>query len=68
MMSKNYLKDIEPYKPEAPEKPPTWRDYVQAFVRYLHKPKTIFDFKDRSVFLVLAVLLILALQKLVTSF
>ncbi len=42
-----------------------WTEYVQAFLDYLRRPKTIFDIKDRLKALLLLVLIIIVLQKVV---
>lgn len=46
----------------------TWKEYLQAFSEYLRRPKTIFDFKDRTKGLVLLITLIILLQKVVEFF
>lgn len=42
-----------------------WTEYVQAFLDYLRRPKTVFDIKDRSKALLLLVVIIIVLQKVV---
>ncbi len=46
-------------------KPPTIKDYLQAFLDYLRRPKTVFDIKDRAKGLLLMLALIIVLQKVV---
>ena len=45
-------------------KPPTFKDYLQAFSDYLRRPKTVFDVKDRTKGILLIAIIIL-LQKVV---
>ena len=42
-----------------------WSEYMQAFLDYLRRPKTIFDIKDRFKAAVLLVCIIIVLQKVV---
>lgn len=44
---------------------PTFRDYAEAFLDYLRRPKTVFDIKDRTKGLLLLIALIILLQKIV---
>ena len=46
-------------------KPPTFKDYLQAFSAYLRRPKTVFDFKDRTKGILLLIAIIILLQKVV---
>ena len=46
-------------------KPPTLRDYLQAFSDFLRRPKTVFDIKDRTKGLILLITIIILLQKVV---
>lgn len=46
-------------------KPPTIKDYFQAFLDYLRRPKTVFDIKDRTKGLLLMLAIIIVLQKVV---
>lgn len=46
-------------------KPPTFKDYLQAFSDYLRRPKTVFDFKDRTKVILLLIAIIILLQKVV---
>ena len=46
----------------------SYREYLQAGLAFLRKPKTIFDFKDRSRFVILLAVLIILLQKVVEYF
>ena len=46
-------------------KPPTFKDYLQAFSDYLRRPKTVFDFKDRTKGILLLIAIIILLQKVV---
>lgn len=41
------------------------KEYVQAFLDYLRRPKTVFDLKDRSKALLLLLAIIIVLQKVV---
>ena len=45
--------------------PPTFKDYLQAFSDYLSRPKTVFDFKDRTKGILLLIAIIILLQKVV---
>lgn len=46
-------------------KPHTFKDYLQAFSDYLRRPKTVFDFKDRTKGILLLIAIIILLQKVV---
>lgn len=46
-------------------KPPTFKDYLQAFSDYLRSPKTVFDVKDRTKGILLLIAIIILLQKVV---
>lgn len=46
-------------------KPPTIKDYFQAFSDFLRRPKTVFDIKDRAKGLILLIAIIIMLQKVV---
>lgn len=46
-------------------KPPKFKDYLQAFSDYLRRPKTVFDFKDRTKGILLLIAIIILLQKVV---
>lgn len=61
-MSKNYCRDHE-FKPSK-RTDVTWREKIYAFISYLKKPKTIFDFKDRSKALIILAFVVLVLQYL----
>lgn len=43
----------------------TYKEYWQAFLEYLGRPKTVFDLKDRLKALLLLCLIIIILQKVV---
>ena len=43
----------------------TWTEYIQAFLDYLGRPKTVFDIKDRFKAALLLVAIIIVLQKVV---
>lgn len=43
----------------------TWKEYLQAFLDYLRRPKTVFDFKDRLKAVILLTVIIIILQKVV---
>lgn len=42
-----------------------WYEYVQAFLDYLRRPKTVFDLKDRAKAAVLLAVIIIILQMVV---
>lgn len=65
MAGKNYLKDMQPEPSNKRRKAASWRDYRQALRDFLRRPKTIFDLKDRSRFVLLLLLVIILLQKVV---
>ena len=46
-------------------KKPTLNDYFQAFSDFLRRPKTVFDFKDRTKGILLLIAIIILLQKVV---
>ena len=46
----------------------SYREYLQAGLAFLRKPKTRFDLRDRSILLLLMVLAIILLQKVVEYF
>ena len=46
-------------------KPPTFKDYLQAFSDYLRRPKTVFDVKDRTKGVLCLMAIIMRLQKVV---
>ncbi|WP_293726192.1 hypothetical protein [uncultured Phascolarctobacterium sp.] len=65
-MSKNYCG-----KHEVKNKQPaqsSWLQKIQAFLAYLRRPKTVFDFKDRTKALLLLAAIILSVQYLVKIF
>ena len=64
-MRKNYLRDLESSKSEQHSREASFLEYWQALRAFLRKPKTIFDFKDRSRFVILLAVLIILLQKVV---
>lgn len=41
------------------------KEYVQAFLDYLRRPKTVFDFKDRTKAVLLLAVIIIILQTVV---
>lgn len=43
----------------------TIKEYVQAFLDYLRRPKTVFDFKDRTKAVLLLAVIIIILQTVV---
>lgn len=63
MSKKNYLKDIKIENKSS--RKVSFKEYYQAFADYLKKPKTVFDFKDRSKFIILLAVIIILLQKVV---
>ncbi|WP_177564781.1 hypothetical protein [Phascolarctobacterium sp.] len=65
-MSKNYCSEHE-VKNKQPA-PASWQQKIQAFLAYLRRPKTVFDFKDRTKALILLAAIILAVQYLLKIF
>lgn len=61
---KNYLKNI-PGDCRRQKKSASICEYVQAFLDFLRRPKTIFDLKDRLRFALLLIAVIILLQKVV---
>lgn len=47
---------------------PKFTDYVQAFLDYLRRPKTVFDLQDRAKAAVLIGLIIMAVQFLIARY
>lgn len=47
------------------QKPPTLHDYLEAFLEFLRRPKTVFDLKDRTKGIILLIAIIIMLQKVV---
>lgn len=43
----------------------SYKEYWQAFLEYLGRPKTVFDLKDRAKALLLLCIIIIILQKVV---
>ena len=50
MGRKNYLRDMKFCRREEQKHNVGWREYVQAVLGFLRKPKTRFDLLDRVVF------------------
>lgn len=51
---------------QSPRKSEThWYEYVQAFLDYLRRPKTVFDLKDRAKAVLLLTVIIILLQMVV---
>lgn len=48
----------------SPHKP-TYKEYMQAFLDYLRRPKTVFDLKDRAKAAAIIGLVIIILQMVV---
>lgn len=61
---KNYLKNI-PGDCRRQKKSASICEYMQAFLDFLRRPKTIFDLKDRLRFGLLLIAVIILLQKVV---
>lgn len=61
---KNYLND-HPGDCRRQKKSASIREYVQAFLEFLRRPKTVFDLKDRARFVLLLIAVIILLQKVV---
>ena len=51
-------------KNNSPHKP-TYKEYMQAFLDYLRRPKTVFDLKDRAKAAAIIGLVIFILQMVV---
>ena len=51
-------------KNNSPHKP-TYKEYMQAFLDYLRRPKTVFDLKDRAEAAALIGLVIIIVQMVV---
>ena len=51
-------------KNNTPHKP-TYKEYMQAFLDYLRRPKTVFDLKDRAKAAAIISLVIIILQMVV---
>lgn len=47
------------------QRPPTLSDYMEAFLEFLRRPKTVFDLKDRTKGIILLIAIIILLQKVV---
>ena len=62
-MSKNYCSEHE-VKQNITKKV-TCHEKMQAFLDYLRRPKTVFDFKDRTKGILLLIAIIILLQKVV---
>ena len=45
-----------------------WTEYVEAFLDYLRRPKTVFDFKDRLKALCIFIVIVLFLEILTQLF
>lgn len=65
-MSKNFCKDHEENLGKNREV--SWAERAQAFIRYIQKPKTVYDLKDRSKALVLFLLIVLIVQYCIKYF
>lgn len=61
---KNYLKNL-PDKRCPQKNNAAFSEYVQAFLDFLRRPKTVFDLKDRLRFALLLIAVIILLQKVV---
>ena len=68
MSRKNYLRDMPSCKRAEQKHISSYREYLQAGLAFLRKPKTRFDLRDRSILLLLMVLAIILLQKVVEYF
>ena len=47
------------------KRPTTYSEYLEAFLEYLRRPKTVYDLKDRAKCILLLLFIIIALQKVV---
>lgn len=61
---KNYLNDF-PGKRCPQKNNAAFGDYLQAFLDFLRRPKTVFDLKDRLRLALLLIAVIILLQKVV---
>ena len=68
MSRKNYLQDMPSCKRTEQKHISSYREYLQAGLPFLRKPKTRFDLRDRSMLVLLLVLVIILLQKVVEYF
>ena len=68
MSRKNYLQDMPSCKRTEQKHISSYREYLQAVLAFLRKPKTRFDLRDRSMLVLLLVLVIILLQKVVEYF
>ena len=68
MSRKNYLRDMPSCKRAEQKHSISYREYLQARLAFLRKPKTRFDLRDRSMLVLLLVLVIILLQKVVEYF
>ena len=69
MGRKNYLRELEPCRAQRHRASKiSWREYFDALLGFVRKPKTRFDLKDRGRLLILLVLVIILLQKVVEYF
>ena len=65
-MSKNYCSEHEAQQKTT--KKATWHEKMQAFLDYLRRPKTVFDFKDRTKASLLLAAIIIGVQYLLKWF
>ena len=68
MSRKNYLRDMPSCKRTEQKHISSYREYLQAGLAFLRKPKTRFGLRDRSMLVLLLVLVIILLQKVVEYF
>ena len=68
MSRKNYLRDMPSCKRTEQKHISSYREYLQAGLAFLRKPKPRFDLRDRSMLVLLLVLVIILLQKVVEYF
>ena len=68
MSRKNYLQDMPSCKRTEQKHISSYREYLQAGLAFLRKPKTRFALRDRSMLVLLLVLVIILLQKVVEYF
>ena len=68
MSRKNYLRDMPSCKRTEQKHISSYREYLQTGLAFLRKPKTRFDLRDRSILVLLLVLVIILLQKVVEYF
>ena len=67
MSRKNYLRDMPSCKRTEQKHISSYREYLQAGLAFLRKPKTRFDLRDRSMLVLFGCKLLLQLTALIES-